>query len=406
MSELHGIRRCLGLPVLLPEPWGVGGHAWAVHLPELAYMADRPMFPRISFVVVYEDGGALPSPHAPLNEIRELGGGRFAHRGEHVIFSASDGSDPCANGRRYSLSRGWWLYRRHYGRWPVTGALRAPRSEPVNFQVRDSRDEAIGRDVDYALQVVDGYLSTLPGGEAGLEGAAVLEIGPGHNLGTALCIAAFGASVTVVDLFPPAWDAQYHPRLYAALVDRLGRVRPGWNAEPIHRVVETESHESVLRRVKAGAESMPEIADASIDLALSNAVLEHSADLRAAINELARVTRPGGLGVHQVDHGDHRDRDRPLEYLLMRDDRFELLFAEVHGECGNRFRRCETERFFTEAGFENVAVMVTGVADTRYAEKTVARLRRVRGSRYRDFDRSCVEDVGCRYLVRRKGGSQ
>ena len=147
---------------------------------------------------------------------------------------------------------------------------------------------------------------------------------------------------------------------------------------------------------------MLEVADASADLALSNAVLEHSPDLRAAINELARVTRPGGLGVHQVDHGDHRDRDRPLEYLLIPDDRFELLFAEVHGECGNRFRRFETERFFTEAGFEIAAVAVTGVADQRYARKTVARLRRARGSRYRGFDRLHVQDVGCRYLVRRK----
>jgi SAM-dependent methyltransferase len=404
MSEPVAIRRWLGLPVSLPEPWSVGGHAWAVHLPELAYMADRPSFPRVSFVVVYEDGSPLSSPHAPLNEIRELGGGRFAHWGEHLVFSASDGSDPRSNGRRYSLSRAWWLYRRHYRSWPVTGVARTPRSEPVNFRVRDSRDEAVARDVHYALQVAEGYLSTLPGGEAALKGSAVLEIGPGHNLGSALCLAALGAQVMVVDPFPPAWDAQYHPRLYAALRDRLARERPGWDTVPIRKVIETASHESVLRMVTAGAESMAEVPDASMDLALSNAVLEHSADLSAAAVELARVTRPGGLGIHQVDHGDHRDRDRPLEYLLIPDDRFERMFAEVHGECGNRFRRYETEHFFAEAGFEIEDVGVTDVAERRYAEKTAKRLRRAKESRYRGLDKSQIEELGCRYVVRRKGG--
>ena len=78
------IRRWLGLPVPLGGFWRVGGHAWAVHLPELEYLADRPMFPRISFVVVYEDGVPLPSPHTLQAEIREIGDGRFVHWGEHL----------------------------------------------------------------------------------------------------------------------------------------------------------------------------------------------------------------------------------------------------------------------------------------------------------------------------------
>ena len=237
--------------------------------PGLEYMADRPMFPRVSFVVVYEDGVPLPGPHALHAEIRELGDGLFVHWGEYLVYSASDNSDPSCNGRRYTYSRAWWLYRRHYGRWPVTGAQRGLKLEPVNFRVLDSRDEAIARDVDYTLQVIDASLAMLPADVGALKGAAVLEIGPGHNLGTALCLASLGARVTVVDLYPPAWDELYHPRLYTALHERLCSERPGWDPEPIRMVVENASHEPVLRCVAAGAEAMPTVSDASMDLTLS-----------------------------------------------------------------------------------------------------------------------------------------
>jgi len=399
------IRRWFGLPVPLEGSWRVGGHAWAVRLPGLEYMADRAIFPRMSFVVVYEDGVPLPGPHALHAEIRELGDGLFVHWGEYLVYSASDSSDPSCNGRRYTYSRAWWLYRRHYGRWPVTGARRGLKIEPVNFRVIDSRDEAIARDVDYTLQVIDASLAMLPADVGALKGAAVLEIGPGHNLGTALCLASLGARVTVVDLYPPAWDELYHPRLYTALHERLCSERPGWDPEPFRMVVENASHEPVLRCVAAGVEAMPTVSDASMDLTLSNAVLEHCADLQAAVVELARVTRPGGLGVHEVDHRDHRHQSRPLEYLLMSDDRFESLFEELHGECGNRFRRFEVERLFNESGLVVERVVVAETAERRYAEQVISRLNRTEGSKYRGLDRIRLEELVCRYVVRRPAES-
>lgn len=326
-----GLRRALGLPVPL-EGWRrVGGHAWAVHLPELEYMADRPICPRISFVVVYEDGVPLPGPHALHAEIRELGDGRFVHWGEYLVLSASDNSDPSCNERRYTFSRAWWLYRRHYGCWPVTGARPGLRLEPVNFQVLDARNEAIERDLAHTLDVVDSYLLHLPGGTEQLRGATVVEVGPGHNLGTALCLAGLGARVAVVDRFPPAWDEVYHPRLYTALSDCIWGHRPDWDSVPLQTVVQHGGHDPVVTCHACAVESLDSIPSASVDVVLSNAVIEHSFDLEAAVAELARVTRPGGWGVHQFDHRDHRNFGRPLEYLLMSDDRFETMFEELHG---------------------------------------------------------------------------
>lgn len=89
----------------------------------------------------------------------------------------------------------------------------------------------------------------------------------------------------------------------------------------------------------------------------------------------------------------------------MSDGRFEIVFEELHGECGNRFRRFEVESFFTEGGFEIERVEVTETAERRYAERTVSRLRRADGSRYWGLDRPRLEELGCRYVVRRNGGS-
>lgn len=53
--------------------------------------------------LLLENGRGLFPPHAPLDDIRALGGGRFNFINNAVYFSTADGSDPRANARRYSL---------------------------------------------------------------------------------------------------------------------------------------------------------------------------------------------------------------------------------------------------------------------------------------------------------------
>ncbi len=60
-----------------------------------------------STLEVREDGRPLGSSHAYIDDIREQGHGRFRHDPRRVTFSSSDGTDPRANGRAYTLAYDW-----------------------------------------------------------------------------------------------------------------------------------------------------------------------------------------------------------------------------------------------------------------------------------------------------------
>jgi hypothetical protein len=75
--------------------------------PALEIGVDSPVQPRGSNLSVFEDGRKLGPAHAMHADIAKIGGGRYSHwnapDGSIVLFSASDNSDPRANGRRYTV---------------------------------------------------------------------------------------------------------------------------------------------------------------------------------------------------------------------------------------------------------------------------------------------------------------
>ena len=80
------------------------------------------MMPRGSYggspAQLLENGVALPYPNATVDDVNNLGHGRFLVRDGHVYFSSSDNSDPRANGRRYAV---YWPVRPP--RWLRTAAF-------------------------------------------------------------------------------------------------------------------------------------------------------------------------------------------------------------------------------------------------------------------------------------------
>ncbi len=95
----------------LRAPYHVArGRMWYVSLPDLAHLADSSGQGNDtrSCVFLFENDRQLPYPHSIHNEIAEFGGGRFSHWNTDLLFSATDGSDPNTNGRRYELIVARW----------------------------------------------------------------------------------------------------------------------------------------------------------------------------------------------------------------------------------------------------------------------------------------------------------
>src|SRR5262249_7098561 len=158
------------------------------------------------------------------------------------------------------------------------------------------------------------------------------------------------------------------------------------DVRPLRALVEAGGYpETVLTRIASPLETIP-LPDNSVDCVFSNAVVEHLYDLHASFRQLHRITRPGGFGLHQVDFRDHRNFDRPLEYLLMEEAEFQALFARCHGECGNRYRPDEAADPIRAAGFEVLDFQGNCFSRPEYLEDFLPRLRAAKRSRYRRLE--------------------
>lgn len=126
----------------------------------------------------------------------------------------------------------------------------------------------------------------------------VLEIGSGATNAVGYALAQHGlagahGSIALFEPFAPldeAADREHRRRLPAGLADRVRRTK-------------------TLDSIPAG----------SVDLVLSNSVLEHIAEPVPTFAALRRVLAPSGLMLHAIDYRDHFFK-YPYHFLLFSDD--------------------------------------------------------------------------------------
>lgn len=249
-------------------------------------------------------------------------------------------------------------------------------------------DNAVG----YALSIARNYLDQLKARGVRLERASILEIGPGADFAAALVLASHGATVTLADRFLAPWDKSFHPGFYGEFVERYDG--PKW---AIEAVLARNGYDGVLRLLPEPAETLSGIGDASIDLVLSNAVLEHVRDFHQVARELARITRPGGVHAHQVDCRDHRDFTRPLDHLLLPEAEFEAERTKRGCMNGTQFRLQEMAEHFT-ADFWLDEIEPNCFADGDYLDALAPRL----AGRFARFPRHSLRITGGRIWLTRK----
>lgn len=270
---------------------------------------------------------------------------------------------------------------------------------PVNYQSRDAN--RIDNDVQYALTTLANFRSTIARSKLDVDGLRFLELGPGTDFGAQLLLASMGAQVTLADRYLARWDHNYHPQFYRRLLDAW----EGPNAQ-VRAAVERGGYEGTsLTLIEEAAEDLASVPDEAMDFVYSNAVLEHIVDIRRVAREMARVSRFGGWSSHQIDWRNHRDFDRPLDHLAMRDGIFRIAAEDSHWEIGNRFRSIE---FWTH--FESVGLMVfereeTNVAPPEYLEHFLPVLR-ASASSYRDWPEVDLKRTSGRLLMRREAGAR
>ena len=252
--------------------------------------------------------------------------------------------------------------------------LSTTQSDP-SFELSVGLREAIlgsQSTVDHVINVYTGLARALTGAGASLRGR-ILELGPGHSLLGGILLLSWGMTrYDGVDAFPIAHS---DARRVRALRERL----VGPQVMPIHEpalaarreeildrfdeVVSLEGDEAVLNEdllrlhYPVDAADLPFEAD-TYDVVFSNAVLEHVRDVANTAVEGARVLKPGGLSIHQVDFRDHRDFSRPRAFLELSAREWEELLAETPFEYTNRQRLSDVRTAFEEAGLELCSLVV------------------------------------------------
>jgi SAM-dependent methyltransferase len=223
--------------------------------------------------------------------------------------------------------------------------------------------------LEYAERIFAWLRREIEARRGSIRGLRILELGPGHTLVPGVLFYVHGAaSYTAVDMFPIAGkDSALYRRLRAHLAKPAASPAPAADAlaDALRRfdeVVSLEGPEVVLDESKVSCRCPVDAAklpfpDASFDVVTSNAAFEHFADPAAAVRECTRVLAADGLGLHQIDLRDHRDFEKPLDFLRYEDEEWRRLHANLFCYT-NRFRKSDFERAFAESGLEVAAVDV------------------------------------------------
>jgi SAM-dependent methyltransferase len=356
--------RAQGRPMsfILQRPFSrVAGHSWRAELPAGMFPdSDDVSDPNRSCLALREDGADLGPPHTAHQIIEQQGHGQFSHWAGEFRFAASDNSDPNTNGRTY--------------------------------EVRWDSELYFDRRVNYALATLKSWAAFLPGGLSAFKSRAVLEVGPGRDMGTILLFAALGATrVCGVDRFKGAWQDGWHD----VFISKLRSAAPGLGVA-IDDAVMTEA--LARKSLEVGpieffGEPFEEVGDRlanSFDVGVSHSTFEHFYSVEQAARALATCLRLGGIGVHSVDFRDHANFGQPLEFLLIGDPEYEDLAVNSNYGRGNRMRAPKMIEVLKQAGFAKVDCHRRDIADAAYLDAFIPRLRSSRGT-FADMTASDLE---------------
>ncbi|HUP83066.1 MAG TPA: methyltransferase domain-containing protein, partial [Candidatus Limnocylindria bacterium] len=215
------------------------------------------------------------------------------------------------------------------GREPKTPAKAPPPIAKVADPSRVEQDKALlaliatGRGVNgsaiYNLDIANFYWQLWQDRTTGAGAPAILELGPGENLGQGVLLVAMGAkNYAGLDLHQPPHLEDRHG--YQAAMELLGLASPGRAKLRAAEIFSVEGERVVFNPERVQylypRQSYDiRLPDGSIDYVFSHSVFEHIAHPAKTVAAIAKVLRHGGLSAHHFDMRDHTDLSKPLEFL-------------------------------------------------------------------------------------------
>ncbi len=274
-------------------------------------------------------------------------------------------------------------------------------STPVNFNEFDCSKEKITADALYAFNIAKNYINGFKQGIQTIQKKSILELGPGINLGTALILLCWGAKkVTVSDRFLAQYSDDYHTPVYQAIMNLLLRQNKDVNVQPIVECITQQSHKTQhLLAIQTPLEELSNIFPNQFDITLSNAVFEHLYNPMKAFKSLFQCMSTGAIGSHQVDFRDHRNFDRPLEFLLLDELSFHDLMHDASCEFGNRVRPYQMQAMFKTIGFKSVELNVNMHASEDYLNNFLLRLDNCKYSTFSEVSAKHLSAISAHFLI-------
>lgn len=188
-----------------------------------------------------------------------------------------------------------------------------------------------------------------------IEGKDFLELGPGGFLGTGAFLKKAGAlSYSVVD------SVNHFEKLDAKTIGYYQAIDPSF--------LNGNVFDDTFVRVLTYTEQGIQCADESVDVVFSNAVYEHVSNPAESIQDLARITRKGGIGIHQIDYRDHIFDQKSLFFLTVPKFLFDLLFKN----CGG-WTNLKRHSFFREAFIQSGFEILEEIPQSEYSAEHIAK---------------------------------
>jgi hypothetical protein len=164
-------------------------------------------------------------------------------------------------------------------------------------------------------------------------------------------------------------------------------------------VIERQAHDADgMKTMKIGLEDVYELPEWFDRRSLFQRYIRASwRTSQPSIAQLGRITKTGGIGFHQIDFRDHRNFERPLDYLTIADEDFSQLLAKSELVLWQPWRYTQFQSVFEENGFD-VSFTPNMFASENYLNEIYPHVR----EKFKSMSVEALRVLGGRFVLRKK----